>query len=192
MLTHEGALSWVSAFACVWAAIYAAYRGYYALGGTAGMIGVPVSPGDFRYINAVAAIALAAAALLPLVLLQVWRRRRWQAAGLALCSIIIVGCVGHALVGISQRVLSLTGLLTMSYPFWRSIDPVQADWQALLWNEPWFLIEGLAWQAIAWTAVVREASWRGTWTLGLLVAVIVFTAMGLLSTFGVIGRVIVG
>lgn len=183
----------VTAFACVWAAIYAVYRGYYAVGGTAGMPGVPQSQSEFRYINAVAAVALAAAAVLPVLLLPVWRAaRRWRAAGVALCGVVIVGCVGHALFGISQRVLSLTGVLTISYPFWLTIDHVKADWQALLWNEPWFLIEGLSYYAIAWIAVVHDASWRAVWNIGLLAGVIVFTAMGLLSTFGVIGRVIVG
>jgi hypothetical protein len=178
--------------AAVWAAIYALYRGYYAVGGTAGMPGVPVSESQFRYINAVAAIALAAAAVLPVLLLGAWRAPRSRAVGLTLCCVVIVGCVGHALVGISQRVLSLTGVLTMSYPFWLTIDHAKADWQALLWNEPWFLVEGLSWHAIAWTAVVRDASWRAYWNVGLLIAVIVFAAIGLLSTFGVLGRVTVG
>jgi hypothetical protein len=182
----------VSAFAAAWAAIYAVYRGYYAVGGTAGMLGVPVSMSEFRYINAIAAIALAGAAVLPVVLLKVWQAPRWRVVGLALCGVIIVGCVGHALVGIIQRVLSLTGVLTISYPFWLTIDHARADWQALLWNEPWFLIEGFAWHAIAWTAVVRNASWRASWSLGLLMAVTVFAVVGLLSAFGVVGRVIVG
>jgi hypothetical protein len=172
--------------------IYGICRGYYAAGGAAGMLGVPVSESEFRYINAVAAIALAGAALLPMLLLKVWPAPRWRVAGLAVCGVIIVGCVGHALIGISQRVLSLTGVLAMSYPFWLTIDRAKADWQALLWNEPWFLIEGLAWHAIAWAAVVRNASWRAFWNVGLLMAVAAFTALGLLSAFGVVGRVIVG
>jgi hypothetical protein len=188
----ERALQGVSAFAAVGAAIYTLYPGYYAVGGTAGMLGVPVSQSEFRYINAVATIALAAATVLPLLLLRAWRAPGWRAAALTLCCVIIVGCVGHALVGISQRVLSLTGILTMSYPFWLTIDRAKADWQALLWNEPWFVVEGLSWHAMAWTAVVRDASWRGYWNIGLLIAVLVFTVIGLLSAFGIVGRVIVG
>ena len=189
---NEPTLRRLSAFAAAWAAIYAVYRGYYAVGGTVGMLGVPASESEFRYINAVAAVALTGAAALPVLLLKMWPAPRWRVAGLALCCVIIVGCVGHAMVGISQRVLSLTGVLTMSYPFWLTIDRAKADWQALLWNEPWFLIEGLVWHAIAWTAVVREASWRAFWTLALLIAVAVFTVLGLLTAFGVVGRVIVG
>ena len=34
-----------------WALLYAAYRGYYALGGTAGMFGTPVSFSQWRFIN---------------------------------------------------------------------------------------------------------------------------------------------
>jgi hypothetical protein len=133
-----------------------------------------------------------AAAVLPVLLLRAWQALGGRAAALALCCVVIVGCVGHALVGISQRVLSLTGILTMSYPFWLTIDRAKADWQALLWNEPWFLVEGLSWHAMAWTAVVRDASWRVYWSIGLLIAVLVFTVIGLLSAFGVVGRVVVG
>lgn len=188
----ERSLRRASAFAAGWAAIYGIYRGYYAVGGTAGMLGVPVSESEFRYINAVAAIALAGAAVLPVLLLKVWPVPRWRVVGLALSAVIIVGCVGHALVGIGQRVLSLTGVLTMSYPFWLTIDHAKADWQALLWNEPWFLIEGLAWHAIAWAAFVRHATWRTFWIVGLVMAVTVFTMLGLLSAVGVVERVIVG
>jgi hypothetical protein len=39
--------------------------------------------------------------------------------------------------------MSVTGTITISYPFWRSIDRQQTDMQDLLFNEPWFLIEGL-------------------------------------------------
>jgi len=36
-----------------WAFAYACYRGYYALGGQAGMIGRPVSAARFREVNAI-------------------------------------------------------------------------------------------------------------------------------------------
>jgi hypothetical protein len=88
--------------------------------------------------------------------------------------------------------LSLTGVLTLDYPFWLAIDRQEADWQALVWNEPWFFVEGLLWSAIAWVGAVRAATWRQYWVAGLLVGVCTFTAIGLLSTFGVIGRFIVG
>ena len=37
--------------ACGWALLYAAYRGYYALGGTVGMFGTPVSMSQWRLIS---------------------------------------------------------------------------------------------------------------------------------------------
>ena len=78
------------------------------------------------------------------------------------------------------------------HPFWLSIDRHQADWQALLWNEPWFFVEGLLWSRIAWVGAVRTAPWRQYWVAAVLAGVCAFTALGLLSTFGVIGRFIVG
>jgi len=56
--------------------------------------------------------------------------------------------------------MSVTGTITISYPFWRSIDRQQTDMQDLLFNEPWFLIEGLIWAAIAWAGALRNSPWR--------------------------------
>ena len=52
-----------------------------------------------------------------------------------------------------QRVLSLNGLSLMHLPFWASIDQRASDLPDLLFNEPWFLIEGLLWTAVAWSTV---------------------------------------
>ena len=181
-----------SRFAAVWAFGYALYRSYYALGGTFGMFGTPVSVEQFRRINAIAAAMLFVTALLPLVLVNAWDSRRARPFLLVLCWVIAVGCVSHALIGIVQRVASLTGVLTISYPFWRTIDTRQADLQALLFNEPWFLIQGLGWAAIAWGGALRVSPWRSWWIGSALIATAGLTVIGLLSAFGVIGKWVVG
>src|SRR5688500_1255692 len=61
-----------SRFAAVWAFGYALYRSYYALGGTFGMFGTPVSLEQFRRINAIAAVMLFVTALLPLAFVNTW------------------------------------------------------------------------------------------------------------------------
>jgi hypothetical protein len=47
-------------------------------------------------------------------------------------------------------VLSLTGVHAQSYPpgLWLSIDRQAADLQDLLFNEPWFFIEGCLWAVL--------------------------------------------
>jgi hypothetical protein len=138
-----------SRLAAVWALCYALYRGYYAVGGTFGMFGTPVSESQWRLINAIGAGILLVAAAMPIVLLKFWSRPRLRPALLALCWIVTVGCVMHALVNGIQRVLSLAGLLTLDLPFWQTIDRRESDLQDLLFNEPWFFVEGLLWAAIA-------------------------------------------
>ena len=176
----------------MWAFGYGAYRSYYALGGTIGMLGTPLSHDDWIRINAIAGVLLFAATLLPMLILRAWRNRGAQPLLLAIAWIIAVGCCSHALIGIPQRIASLAGVLTIEYPFWRSIDPRMADLQALFFNEPWFLIEGLLWGAIAWSGALRDSTWK-TWWIGSAVgATVVLTVIGLLSAFGVMGRWVVG
>ncbi len=181
-----------SRFAAAWAFGYALYRSYYALGGTFGMFGTPVSLEQFRRINAIAAVMLFVTALLPLALVNAWDNRRARPFLLGLSWVIAVGCVSHASIGMVQRIASLTGVLTIRYPFWRVIDTRQADLQALFFNEPWFLIQGLAWAAIAWGGALRVAPRRWWWIGSALAATAVLTVVGLLSAFGVIGKWIVG
>ncbi|HEU4828368.1 MAG TPA: hypothetical protein VFT04_04160 [Gemmatimonadales bacterium] len=185
-------LARTSRLAAFWAFAYGVYRWYYALGGTIGKLGTPHSHDDWVRINAIAGVLLFAAALLPLLFLRAWRYRRAQPFLLAIAWIIAVGCSTHALIGIPQRLASLAGVLTIEYPFWRSIDERAADLQALFFNEPWFLVEGALWGAIAWAGALRESP-RRTWWIGSAVgAIVVLTAVGLLSAFGVIGRWVVG
>ena len=156
------------------------------------MLGTPVSEQQFRMINAIAGALLLVWSVLPLMLLSAWRSRRARPVLLALCWVVAVGCVSHALIGVVQRVSSLTGTLTISYPFWLSIDRRQADLQALFFNEPWFLIEGLLWAAMAWGGALRGSPRRLWWLGSALTATVASTVTGLLSAFGVIGKVIVG
>ena len=181
-----------SRLAAVWSFGYGVYRSYYALGGTIGVFGTPVSLAQWRRINAIAAGMLFIAAALALILVSAWAYHRARPFLLVLCWILSVGCASHALINIVQRIASLSGALTISYPFWQTIDRRTADLQDLLFNEPWFLIEGVLWAAIAWAGALRESPRRLWWVGSAVAATIVSTAIGALSAFGVIGKVIVG
>jgi hypothetical protein len=179
-------LSWVAA---LWAAAYTIYRAYYAFGGTAGLPGQPAAGGTFRLINTVSVVVLLIAAIVPLAMLPLWRvpaLRRWL---LALCWVVAVGCCMHALIDMIERVMSLTGHLQISYPadVWASVDRRQADLQDLYGNEPWFLIQGLLFAALAWPNLIRRRWWIGT----AAIAVAALTVFGVLSATGAIGKAIV-
>src|SRR5215213_9368520 len=161
----ERTLVRASRIATGWAFWYGLYRWYYAAGGTIGMLGTPISKQQFRLINAIAGALLLVWSVLPLMLLSAWRSRHARPVLLALCWVVAVGCVSHALIGVVQRVSSLTGALTIAYPFLLSIDRRQADLQALFFNEPWFLVEGLLWAAMAWGGALRVSP-RRLWWLG--------------------------
>lgn len=181
-----------SRLAAVWAFGYALYRWYYALGGTFGMHGTPVSMAQWRYVNAAGGTVILILAALPLVLLRAWGSERARPVLLAFCWLIAVGGASHALIDMADRVASLTGALTISYQFWRTIDRRQVDLQVLFFNEPWFLIEGLLWAMIAWGGALRGAPRRWWWVGSALASTAVLTVVGILSAFGVIGRVVVG
>lgn len=191
-MAHERILVRASWIAAAWAFSYALYRAYYAAGGTLGMFGTPSSAQAWRMINAKGALILALVAVLPITLLPVWKRPRATSWLLALSLFMAVGGVVHALVGMTQRLASLSGWYVMPLPFWRTIDRRTADLQALLFNEPWFLIEGLLWAAIAWGGALSGNPRRWRWIGSALAAVVVLTTVGLLSAFGVIGQVIIG
>ena len=176
----------------LWSLGYGLYRAYYALGGTFGMHGTPVSHVQWLRINAVAAALLFAVALLAFGLANAWAKRRGRVALLVLCWIIAVACVSHALIDIVERIASLLGAITISYPFWQSIDRRTADLQDLFFNEPWFFVEGLLWAHIAWVGALHTSPWRAWWLGSLVVATIGATAWGVLVVFGVIDKVIVG
>ena len=67
---------WLAHAACGWALSYAAYRAYYALGGTVGMFGTPVSMSQWRLINAEGAAIILIGAVLPVATLPLWQRRQ--------------------------------------------------------------------------------------------------------------------
>lgn len=186
-------LAAVSLAAGGWGLLYALYRGYYGLGGTAGMVGEPVSQAQWRAINLAGAAVLLAAAVLPLAMLPLWRRPRLRPLLLAVCWAVAVGCVMHGLIDDTQRVLSLSGVLRVGYPsaMWATLDRHAADVQDLAFNETWFLIEGLLWGGLAWLNLGRSPA-RAWWTSTGVAAVAVLTATGLLSAFGVIGKIVLG
>ena len=159
------------------------------------MFGTPVSETQWRLINAAGAGIIFVGAIAPLVLVRLWRREgrpRGAAIVFGLCWLVMVGCVMHALVGITQRILSLTGMGTFDFPFWASIDRRASDLQALLFNEPWFLVEGLLWGAIAWSGGLRDSPRRTWWLVSAVVAILTLTGVGILSATGVLGRLIIG
>jgi hypothetical protein len=183
----------VSVAVAVWGFGYALYRSYYALGGTRWLPGVPADLTQFRFINAAAVIILAIAAALPIAMLPLWRRPRVRPVLPAVCWLIAVGCAMHALIDSIERILSLAGLLRIEYPteVWASFDHRTADLQDLLFNEPWFLLEGLGHAALAWI-VLGAGSRRRWWVGSAIAAALVLTVIGLLSATGVIGKVIIG
>lgn len=192
MSVRSEALRRASRRAAVWSLGYGLYRSYYALGGTVGMHGTPVSLAQWRRINAIGGVILFLTAAFAILIVQGWAHRRAVPWLLAFCWIATVGCISHALIDIGQRIASLSGALTISYPFWRVIDRRTADLQDLFFNEPWFFIEGLLWAAIAWSGALRESPRRRWWIGSAVAATIASTVVGLLSAFGVIGKFIVG
>ena len=188
----DGSLGRASRRAAIWTLGYGLYRAYYAAGGTIGMHGTPHSFAQWRRINAIGSVLLLSTAALAILFARAWTHRRARPFLLAFCWIATVACVSHALIDIGQRVASSSGLLTIDYPFWRTIDRRTADLQDLLFNEPWFLIEGVLWGAIAWTGALRASPRRRWWIASAIAAMIVSTAVGLLTAFGAIGRVIAG
>lgn len=182
-------VSWITA---LWTSGYGFYRLYYALGGTFGMTGTPVSKAQWIRINAIAAIMLFGTAVLAVAMIRLWKLPRIRPGLLAVCWCIAVACVSHARIDIVQRIASIGGWLTIDYPFWRTIDRRALDLQVLFFNEPWFLIEGLLWIMVAWYGALRESRHRRWWVGSAIIATLVSTAIGLLSAFGVIGKVIVG
>jgi hypothetical protein len=182
----------VSVAASGWALLYALYRGYYGLGGTIGMIGTPASPAEFRTLNLIGALALLALAVLPIAMLPGWRRAGLRRVLLAVCWVLAVGLVMHALVQDIQRVLSLAGALRLYYPpsVWVSVNRHLADVQDLAFNETWFLAEGVLWGVIGWIGL-RGSPARRWWAGTALAAVGVMTLVGMLTVYGVIGRTVV-
>lgn len=168
---------------------YACYRAYYAAGGTIGMFGEPVSDVEFRAINAVGAAIIFVAAILPPVAVRVSVLRR---ALPTLGWVIAVGCCTHALVNVTLRVFSLTGVHPTVLPsdVWRWYDRRASDLQDLLLNEPWFLAVGLLWAALGLTFVAARR--RRAWVLSAVVACLALSVVGVLSGLGVIGSFRIG
>lgn len=193
MITDRGPLTRVSVAAGIWGLAYALYRAYYAAGGTAFLPGTirPGSAGRFQLINLAATIVLCIAAVLPVAVLRLWSRPGARRVLLGVCWIVAVGCCMHALIDMGERSLSLAGLIDVRYPrMWATIDRNAADLQDLFGNEPWFLLEGLAYGALGWIALGPGRA-RRWWVGTALAATAALLLYGLLSVTGVVGRAIV-
>lgn len=174
-----------------WGLWYAAYRGYYALGGTEWIPGTVLSATDFRSINAIAAVLLLAAAVLPVVAVKSWKRPVVQRILLVVLWIGAVGCVTHAVVDVVQQVMGLNGLLVVHVDqAMLRLDRRAAAFQDIFLNEPWFLLEGLLFAALALVSVRgRAASW---WLVTAIAATVILIPLGVLTALGVLHRVIIG
>ena len=160
----EGRTNWPACAASGSALVYAAYRAYYALGGTMGMFGTPVSMHQWRVINGVGAAIILLGAVLPIAILPLWSHPRARLVLLALCWTVAVGCIMHGFIDDIQRVLSLAGVLKMDFPFWATRNARESDLQDLFFNETWFLLEGLMWGALGCfelqSATVGAVGWQ--------------------------------
>jgi hypothetical protein len=154
------------------------------------MFGTPAAPAQWRAINLVAAAILLAVALLPVAALPLWPRQWPRRVLLASCWVLAVGFVMHGLVSDTQRVLSLAGVAHLRYPFFTAIDKHAADIQDLVFNETWFLAEGLLWAVLALT-VLGPSPARRWWTGTAIAATAALTATGALSTLHVVGRIVI-
>jgi Protein of unknown function (DUF3995) len=188
---HRSRLVTVSLITAGWGLLYAMYRGYYGFGGTVGMFGTPTSETEWRAINLAAAALLLVVALLPVAVLPLWQRPRLRPVLLALCWVLAVGFTMHGLIDDVQRVLSLTGTLHIKYPIFTRVNRHAADIQDLVFNETWFLTEGILWGFLGWIGLGRSPG-RGWWIGTALAAIAVLTVIGLLSAFGVFGKLIIG
>ena len=140
-----------------------------------------------------AAVILGIAAVLPLAMLPLWSRRRIRPLLLALCWAVAVGCCAHAVIDIVERLLSLAGRLEIDYPasVWASIDRRAADIQDLYLNEPWFLLEGLAFGALG-ALHLRTRRGRRLWVGSAVAATLAASVVGVLSAAGILGRYVSG
>ena len=156
------------------------------------MIGTPASESSWRATNLGAAAVLLVIAFLPLAALPLWGRPRWRRALLVVAWFLAVGGVMHALIMVTQRIASLAGWHRIHYPAseWLSHDSHAADVQDLLFNETWFLVEGILWGVLAWSVLGGSRDGR-RWLASALAGVAVATCIGLLSAFGVVGRVVI-
>jgi hypothetical protein len=170
----------------LWATGYAAYRFYYAFGGHIGMVGRPAPAAHFRRDNLVGSAIILLAALLPALAARAWRHPPVRRLLSVVAWIAAVGCCMHALTLLTLRVFSLTGIHPLHYPpgLWLSINRRDADLQDLLFNEPWFFIEGCLWGLLA-LAAVRPSS-RRRWGRSALIACLLAAGVGVLSGLGAI------
>lgn len=185
----------LSLVACALGVAYASYRGYYALGGSAGMFGVPEDSARWTFINGFAAVALLVGAAVPIAALPHWNRRLVRPILLTLFTLAAVGLAMHALIDEIQRILHLAGLadafhIQIRLVGWRLVDMRASDLQDILLNEPWFLAEGVVCGALVWVALHGRAA-RLWWLASALAATAACTAVGMLSVTGAIGRVVV-
>jgi hypothetical protein len=181
----------VAILTAAWSFAYALYRGYYAMGGTYGLPGTVLEPQQFRFINAIAAAALLAAAVFPLVTIRLWDRPAARRILVVACWVAAVGCVMHAIIDITEQSLGLAGVVTVPTDnALLRIDPTAAAIQDIVFNEPWFAVEGVLFAWLALTHLGRRQ--RIVWLVSAGIGVLALVALGMLTVAGVLTRTIIG
>jgi hypothetical protein len=181
----------VALLTAAWSFGYALYRGYYAMGGTYGLPGRVLEAQQFRFINAAAAAALLAAAVFPLVTIRLWDRPAARRILVVACWIAAVGCVMHAIIDITEQSLGLAGVVTVPTDnALLRIDAAAAAIQDIVFNEPWFAIEGVLFALLALIHLNRRH--RIVWLVSAGVGVLALVSLGMLTVVGVFPRMIIG
>jgi hypothetical protein len=158
----RSSLRWAGYAAAAWSLAYMLPHLYWAAGGTAMLSAVKPSASEepaWRLINWVASAMLIGAALVAYLLARGTNRRMLRWALLAIAWAGSVLSVAHAIYGIVDRTLIVTGVrLVDSRPFTASED-AWVLWDLLVF-EPWFLVEGVLFGLAGWAALDRAQDRR--------------------------------
>jgi hypothetical protein len=166
----------------VWSGLYVLPHVYWALGGEHGFSLLrpeAVALDEWRGINAVASLVL----LLPIGIgLGLLRHRRSSPIRVALLGSALAGtsiATAHGIYGIVYRILNLTGVVEVDGEKATVSEHPWVLWDLLLF-EPWFLIEGILFFAVGWTAIA-DAAMRRRWALACGVGIGLATLSGVLG-----------
>lgn len=164
-----------------WSVLYVVPHVYWALGGDAGFSLLRPSAtrlDEWEQINAIASVVLLLPALIAVGLVR-HATRGWLRTGLLGASVVGASiAASHGLYGIVYRSLNLAGVVAVDGRTVSASDDPWVLWDLVLF-EPWFLIEGLLFVALGWTAHSTKASKR-RWLVLCLIGIAMATVSGLL------------
>jgi hypothetical protein len=134
---------------------------------------------EWRGINAVASLIL----LLPIAIgLGLVRHRNPSPVRVALLGSVLVGtsiATSHGLYGIVYRILNLAGVVKVDGEKATVSEHPWVLWDLLVF-EPWFLIEGVLFFVVGWTAI-PDATMRRRWALACGAGIALATLSGVLG-----------